>query len=242
MDALQGVSNIQSPMAEAMGNTSEPAWRHALAEASFQPIAMSATAAVPKPDPWGVAGGVVGGVIGAIIGGGAGGLGGGAGGTLVAPGVGTVGGAVVGGEEGVVVGGAVGGAVGYAVGTALHGVVHWMENAGQSGGSSQASKPDPKAVKPFRDDPGQLEGKSPAEVEKELDQKLVKEGHWTKSTTRDGNGIRYIDGKGDSVIINKGYPGGLQGGGGDPVHEGPYVKIQPGNIRVPLAGNPALGH
>ena len=103
------------------------------------------------------------------------------------------------------------------------------------------AKPNPQAIKPYRDNPGRLEGKLPAEVEKEFDQTLVKDGHWTKSPTRDGNGIRYLDGKGASIIINKGYPQGLLGGGGNAVHQGPYVKIQPGNIRVPLAGNPAAG-
>ena len=102
-------------------------------------------------------------------------------------------------------------------------------------------KPDPNASKPYRDNPGQLEGRAPEDVEKELDQKLVDEGGWTKSPSRDGNGTRYIDGKGGSVIINKGYPEGLEGGGGDAVHQGPYVKIQPGGARVPLAGNPAAG-
>jgi len=116
-----------------------------------------------------------------------------------------------------------------------------MENLSPSGGPQEANRPDPKAVKPYQDNPAQLEGKSPTEVEKELDQELVKEGHSTKSATHDGNGIRYVDGKGDSVIINKGCPGGLQSGGGDAVHQGPYVKIQPGEIRIPLAGNPATG-
>jgi hypothetical protein len=107
--------------------------------------------------------------------------------------------------------------------------------------TGQPEPPDPKAIKPYQNNPGQLEGKTPAEVEKELDKALVDKGHWTKSATRDGNGTRYLDGKGGSVIINRGYPEGLAGGGGDAVHQGPYVKIQPGNIRIPLAGNPALG-
>ena len=101
--------------------------------------------------------------------------------------------------------------------------------------------PESSASKLYQDDPRQLENRPAAEVETELDQKLVEEGHWTKSPTKDGNGVRYLDGKGGSVIINKGYIG-LQGGGGDVLHQGPYVKIQPGGIRVPLAGNPAAGN
>ncbi len=101
--------------------------------------------------------------------------------------------------------------------------------------------PDSAALKPYQDNPGQLNGRPAAEVEKELDDRLVRQANWTKSPTRDGNGIRYLDGKGGSVLINKGYTAGLQGGGGDLVHLGPYVKIQPGGIRVPLANNPAIG-
>ena len=100
--------------------------------------------------------------------------------------------------------------------------------------------PDSSASKPYQDDPGQLENRPVAEIETELDQKLLEEGHWTKFPTKDGNGVRYLDGKGGSVIINKGYSEGLQGGG-DVLHRGPYIKIQPGGIRVLLAGNPAVG-
>jgi hypothetical protein len=53
MDALQEVSDVRSPMPEAVGNTSETAWQNALADASSQQMAMSADAAAPKPDPWG---------------------------------------------------------------------------------------------------------------------------------------------------------------------------------------------
>ncbi len=234
---------------------SHAAWTQALTEASTSTYSVSRPNGEsagnlpfqsPKPDPWGVAGAAIGGVIGAIIGGGTGGLGGGAGGTLVAPGVGTVGGAIAGGAEGAAVGGAAGAAAGYGVGSALHSLQHWMASSSSSSGGAEgpneAQKPDPGASKPYRDDPGQLEGKSPSDVEKDLDKTLVQDGHWTKSPTRDGNGVRYLDGKGGSVIINKGYPEGLQGGGGDAVHQGPYVKIQPGGIRVPLAGNPAVGN
>ena len=69
---------------------------------------------------------------------------------------------------------------------------------------------------------------------------LMEQGGWQKRRSRDGNGIRYIDGKGGLVIINIGYAKGLALGGGDAVHGGPYVKIEPGAIRVPLAGNPEL--
>lgn len=88
---------------------------------------------------------------------------------------------------------------------------------------------------------GSLRGRDPAELEAEMDKSLVQDAGWTKSASADGNGVRYTDGKGGLVIINKVYPGGLAGGGGDVIHGGPHVKIQPGNYRVPLAGNPALG-
>ncbi len=101
-------------------------------------------------------------------------------------------------------------------------------------------KADPQASAHYRRNAGGLRGRSPTEIERELDQKLVAEGGWTKLRTADGNGVRYLDGKGGSVLINKGYPVGLRGSEGDLLHRGPYVKIQPGGIRVPLAGNPVL--
>jgi hypothetical protein len=101
-------------------------------------------------------------------------------------------------------------------------------------------KADPNAIKPLRNNPEALKGRDPSDVEAELDKSLVQDGGWTKSTAADGNGVRYTDGKGGLVIVNKGYPEGLAGGGGDSIHAGPYVKIQPGNLRVPLAGNPTL--
>ncbi len=109
------------------------------------------------------------------------------------------------------------------------------------GEGNKGAKPNPDASKPYRDNPGLLKDRAAADVERELDQQLVEKGNWTKSPSRDGNGIRYLDGKGNSVLINKGYPGRLHRGNGDLLHQGPYVKIQPGAIRVPLLGNPAKG-
>ncbi len=80
-----------------------------------------------------------------------------------------------------------------------------------------------------------LKGKSFQEAEAILDKELLGAGY-TKKALKNGDGLRYIDGKGNSVSINKGYPKGLKGGGGDAVHKGPYVKIQPGDIRFPLGG------
>jgi hypothetical protein len=100
---------------------------------------------------------------------------------------------------------------------------------------------DPEASKPYRDDPGKRKGRHPGDLEKELDDTLVDKSNWTKRRSRDGNGIRYTDGKGGLVQINDGYPDGLDGGGGDSVHQAPYVKIQPGGTQIPLAGNPAPG-
>jgi hypothetical protein len=201
------------------------------------------------PDHWAANGAAIGGVggavIGGVIGGTGGGIGGAAGGTLIAPGVGTIGGGAAGtaagAAEGAVVGGAAGATVLGAAGKLLGDFINYME--GPEGGSDpaeQPQKPNTEASKPYQSDPGQLQGRPAGEVERELDKTLVQEGHWIKSPTKDGNGVRYLDGKGGSVIINKGYPQGLEGGGGDAVHQGPYVKIQPGGIRVPLEGNPAL--
>ncbi len=80
--------------------------------------------------------------------------------------------------------------------------------------------PDASASKSYQDDPGQLKNRLAAEVETELDRKLVEEGRWAKFPTKDGNGVRYLDGKGGSVIINKGYPEGRRSGG-DVLHRGP---------------------
>ena len=99
---------------------------------------------------------------------------------------------------------------------------------------------DPGASQPYINNPQSLEGRSYEDVKAELDQTLEQEGGWTKSPMKDGGGLRYYDGKGNYVQITRGYPKGLDGGGGDLVHQGPYVKIQPGGTRVPLAGNPAL--
>jgi hypothetical protein len=83
-----------------------------------------------------------------------------------------------------------------------------------------------------------LRGGWKLESKKELDEKLVKVGHWMKGPNKDGNGVRYIDGKGQLISVSKGYSKGIRGG--DLVHRGPYVKLMPDDIRIPLAGNPAV--
>lgn len=67
------------------------------------------------------------------------------------------------------------------------------------------------------------------------DVKYLKSG-WTKAPLKDGNGVRYFDGKGNSFQLNKGYEGGKE------MHGGPYIKTTLGNqtIRIPLKGNPDL--
>lgn len=93
----------------------------------------------------------------------------------------------------------------------------------------------PRAADRYRNNPDQLTGRRFDDVQKELDRTLRDEGGWTKEALKKGDGIRYTDGKGNGVYINRGYSGAT-----DPLHGGPYVKIQPGGIRVPLSGNPAL--
>ena len=105
--------------------------------------------------------------------------------------------------------------------------------------TEKPQRPNTEGSKPYQSDPGQLQGRPAGEVEQELDRTLVQKGYWAKSPTKEGNGVCYLDGKGGSVIINKGYPQKLEGSG-DAMHQGPYIKIQPGGIRVPLEGNPAL--
>lgn len=77
------------------------------------------------------------------------------------------------------------------------------------------------------------------DVEKIADKELLAQG-WKKEPLRDGNGVRYYDGKGGSFEINKtGYPKSV---GGDKTHKGPYIKTTVGSIKVrePLKGNPEL--
>lgn len=116
----------------------------------------------------------------------------------------------------------------------------FLKSIGTPGDSGDPQQPDPAAVKPYRADPRQFEGRTSADVERELDEKLVSDAHWKKTPSNDGNGLKYVDGKGNAIIVNRGYPDGLQNDMGDRLHQGPYIKIMPGSIRVPLAGNPAL--
>lgn len=74
----------------------------------------------------------------------------------------------------------------------------------------------------------ELNDKNYNEAEKYLDKELRDDAGWNKDALKDGNGVRYYDGKGNSVQLNKGYPEGLQGGGGDATHAGPYAKISQG--------------
>jgi len=81
-----------------------------------------------------------------------------------------------------------------------------------------------------------LKGKSYKESENILDKDLRDQG-WNKGPMKKGDGVRYNDGKGNSIILEKGWPGAK-----DPLHSGPYTKISTnGQIkRVPLQGNPTL--
>jgi hypothetical protein len=94
---------------------------------------------------------------------------------------------------------------------------------------------DPKAADRYRNNPNQLTGRKLDDLQKEFDRTLRDEGGWTKEPLKKGDGVRYTDGKGNGVFMNRGYPGAK-----DPLHGGPYVKIEPGGIRVPLSGNPTL--
>lgn len=92
-------------------------------------------------------------------------------------------------------------------------------------------KPQKRDTKPYAE---RLQGKRYEEAEEILDRELRDGANWTKAPLGKGDGVRYYDGKGGAVSLNRGYPEGLKGGGGDAVHQGPYVKIQPSGDRVPL--------
>ena len=83
------------------------------------------------------------------------------------------------------------------------------------------------------DTANQMNGKSFSEAEKIADRELLSRG-WQKSPLKNGDGVRYFDGKGNSVQINKGYANSNN------IHGGPYVKYTHGSqvIRIPLKGNP----
>ncbi len=83
--------------------------------------------------------------------------------------------------------------------------------------------------------PHQLQGRSFEEVENILDKELVEKGGWTKESSNDGNGLRYLNNKGGLYLINRGYPNQPVG---DVLHSGPYLKISPGKIRIPLSTSP----
>lgn len=81
----------------------------------------------------------------------------------------------------------------------------------------------------------ELKGRSYEDAENYLDKELRDNADWTKDVLRDGNGVRYFDGRGNSVQLNQGYLEGLKGGGGDGLHLEPYAKISQGTItRIPL--------
>lgn len=86
--------------------------------------------------------------------------------------------------------------------------------------------------------PESLRGSSFKETERTADRELLSKG-WKKEPLRDGNGIRYTDGKGGSFEINRGYP---KSTGGDKIHKGGYIKTTVGNkkIWIPLKNNPSL--
>ncbi|TWB45838.1 hypothetical protein [Nitrospirillum pindoramense] len=110
----------------------------------------------------------------------------------------------------------------------------------QERGKPVAREIDHQAYRAYAEEPGKLEGRPFAEVERELDQRLVDEAGWKKMPLTRGDGVGYVDGKGGSIQLNEGYPEGREGGNGDELHRGPYAKIMPENIRVPLKGNPVL--
>lgn len=76
--------------------------------------------------------------------------------------------------------------------------------------------------------PKSFEGSSIKDVESYLDDAL---NGYTKAPLRDGNGVRYFDGKGNSWQLNYGYNNAT-----DAVHGGAYLKTTVGSekIHIPL--------
>lgn len=91
-----------------------------------------------------------------------------------------------------------------------------------SGGSSGGTKSPSDDDKINTDDPESFDGRSKQEVEEYLDKELVDGKGWEKKPLKDGNGVRYLDGKGNSYQLNNGYG---SNGWGDGIHNGPYIKI-----------------
>jgi len=91
-------------------------------------------------------------------------------------------------------------------------------------GNCAQNKPTPQKrdTKPYSN---RLRGKRYEEAEEILDRELRDGANWTKAPLSKGDGVRYYDGKGGAVSLNRGYPGGLRGGGGDAVHQGPYIEV-----------------
>ena len=79
----------------------------------------------------------------------------------------------------------------------------------------EESKNNSSNFDPVRD----LKGKSFEDAEAILDKELK---GWTKGPIKKGDGVRYYDGKGNSIQLNRGYPDDPWA---DTMHEGPYAKI-----------------
>ena len=60
-----------------------------------------------------------------------------------------------------------------------------------------------------------------------------------KKPVKKGEGVRYFDRRGRLIELSLGTPPRTKGPS-DPMHLGPYVKVEPSTIRIPLKGNPVL--
>jgi hypothetical protein len=84
------------------------------------------------------------------------------------------------------------------------------------------------------DDLASLRGASVDDV-----RRLIPKG-WIETPLKKGEGTRFLnpDRQGESIMIEKGWPGAK-----DPLHGGPYVRISRNGVvkRIPLDGNTVLG-
>ncbi len=107
--------------------------------------------------------------------------------------------------------------------------------SGSGAGSGSGSAGKTPTEKLF-DNPQQVRGKPPDEVERLLDSTLDPKT-FTKAPVKKGTGTRWFDKKGNSFIVEK------QPQVGGSLHSGWYLKVSYRGqiVRIPLAGNPALG-
>ncbi len=108
-------------------------------------------------------------------------------------------------------------------------------------GTAQTPMPDPDQDPddendPDFDNPESFRGADFDDVVRKADRIFLRKG-WKKAPLKRGKGVRYYDGKGNYVRVNKGYKNA-----DDPVHGGPYMNVYIDGklVRIPLKNNPII--